>query len=189
MYLLLLILEERLSVFIIEYVSWGFFINDIFILPYVPPICILLRILNHKLMLNFVNIFCICWYDHVSYPSFIYQLGSVQSLSGVQLFMTPWTAAHQASLSITNSGSLLKLMSIELVMPSNIICHFDFLWILNHPCIPELNPTLSWCVILLIYYWVWFSNILFKFLHLNSSGILTYKFLHFSVHFLFMVSE
>ena len=42
-----------------------------------------------------------------------------------QLFATQWTAAHQASLSITNSRSLLKLMSIELVMPSNhlILCH------------------------------------------------------------------
>ena len=47
------------------------------------------------------------------------QLGSVQSLSRVWLFATPWTAAHQASLSITNSRSLLKLMSIESVMPSN----------------------------------------------------------------------
>ena len=44
---------------------------------------------------------------------------SVQSLSRVQLFATPWTAARQASLSITNSQSLLKLMSIESVMPSN----------------------------------------------------------------------
>ena len=44
---------------------------------------------------------------------------SVQSLSHVRLFVTPWTAARQASLSITNSWSLLKLMSIELVMPSN----------------------------------------------------------------------
>ena len=44
---------------------------------------------------------------------------SVQSLSCVRLFATPWTAAHQASLSIINSRSLLKLMSIELVMPSN----------------------------------------------------------------------
>ena len=43
---------------------------------------------------------------------------SVQSLSHVQLFATPWTAAHLASLSITNSQSLLKLMSIESVMPS-----------------------------------------------------------------------
>ena len=50
--------------------------------------------------------------------------GSVQSLSHVQRFVTPWTAARQASLSITNSQSLLKLMSIELVMPSNhlILC-------------------------------------------------------------------
>ena len=50
--------------------------------------------------------------------------GSVQSLSRVQLFVTPWTAAHQASLSIFNSRSVLKLMSIESVMPSNhlILC-------------------------------------------------------------------
>ena len=50
---------------------------------------------------------------------------SVKSLSRVQLFETPWTAAQQASLSITNSQSLLKLMSIELLMPSNhlILCH------------------------------------------------------------------
>ena len=51
-------------------------------------------------------------------------ISSVQLLSRVQLHATPWTAAHQASLSITNSRSLLKLMSIELVMPSNhlILC-------------------------------------------------------------------
>ena len=49
---------------------------------------------------------------------------SVHSLSRVQLFATPWTAARQASLSITNSQSLLKLISIESVMPSNhlILC-------------------------------------------------------------------
>ena len=46
-------------------------------------------------------------------------LSSVQSLSRVWLFATPWIAARQASLSITNSRSLLKLTSIELVMPSN----------------------------------------------------------------------
>ena len=59
-------------------------------------------------------------------PSLItHPILSVQLLSHVQLFVTPWTAAHQASLSITNSRSLLKLMSIELVMPSNhlILCH------------------------------------------------------------------
>ena len=50
---------------------------------------------------------------------------SVQSLSHVRLFTTPWTATCQASLSITNSQSLLKLMSIQSVMPSNhlILCH------------------------------------------------------------------
>ena len=49
---------------------------------------------------------------------------SVQSLSCVWLFATPWTAAHKASLSITNSRSVLKLMSIESVMPSNhLLCH------------------------------------------------------------------
>ena len=49
---------------------------------------------------------------------------SVHSLSCVRLFATPWTAAHQAFLSISNSQSLLKLMSIELVIPSNhlILC-------------------------------------------------------------------
>ena len=49
---------------------------------------------------------------------------SVQSISHVRLFATPWTVAHQASLSITNSWSLLKLMSIESVMPTNhlILC-------------------------------------------------------------------
>ena len=48
----------------------------------------------------------------------------VRLLSGVQLFSTPWTAAHQASLSITNSWSSVRFMSVELVMPSNhlIIC-------------------------------------------------------------------
>ena len=50
---------------------------------------------------------------------------SVQSLSHVRLFATPWTAARQASLSITNSRSSLRLMAIESVMPSNhlILCH------------------------------------------------------------------
>ena len=53
------------------------------------------------------------------------QLSSVQSLSHVQLFATPWTTARQASLSITNSWSLQKLMSLESVMSSNhlILCH------------------------------------------------------------------
>ena len=48
-----------------------------------------------------------------------FQFSSVQSLSCVRLFATPWTAARQASLSLTNSWSLFKLMSIESVMPSS----------------------------------------------------------------------
>ena len=57
------------------------------------------------------------------------QFSSVQSLNHVQLFATPWTIGHQASLSITNSWSLLKLMSMESVKPSNhlILCHPLFL--------------------------------------------------------------
>ena len=55
----------------------------------------------------------------------MFQFSSVQSLSHAQLFVIPWTVAHQASLSITNSQSLPKLMSIESRMPSNhlILCH------------------------------------------------------------------
>ena len=58
------------------------------------------------------------------YNVFHTKFNSVQSLSRVQFFATPWTAACQASLSITNSRSLLKLLSIELVIPSNhlILC-------------------------------------------------------------------
>ena len=58
------------------------------------------------------------------YSTCLAQISSVQSLSCVRLFGTPWTAARQASLSITNSQSLLKLMSIASVMPSNhlILC-------------------------------------------------------------------
>ena len=63
-------------------------------------------------------------------------LCSVQSLSRVQLFATPWTAARQASLSITSSRSLLKLMSIESVMRSNHL-------ILSHPLLllPSIFPS------------------------------------------------
>ena len=60
-----------------------------------------------------------------------------QSLSRVRLFATPWTAARQASLSLTNSRSLLKLMSIESVMPSNhlILCRPLFL-------LPSIFPSI-----------------------------------------------
>ena len=60
-----------------------------------------------------------------SLPANAGRTSSVQSLSCVLLFATPWTAAHEASLSSTNSWSLLKLVSIKSLMPSNhlILCH------------------------------------------------------------------
>ena len=65
----------------------------------------------------------------LDFLSFLYDpISSVQSLSLVQLFESPWTAARQASLSITNSWSLLRFMSIELEMPSNhLIVYRPFL--------------------------------------------------------------
>ena len=60
------------------------------------------------------------------------RFSSVQFLSPVQLFLTPWAVAHQASLSITNSWTLLKLVSIESVMPSNQL-------ILSFPSHPTFN--------------------------------------------------
>ena len=64
---------------------------------------------------SYVSFFLCLWDQSVQF----------QSLSCVQLFVTPWTTAGQASLSITNSQSLLQVISIKLVMPSNhlILCH------------------------------------------------------------------
>ena len=66
----------------------------------------------------------ISWYFWYNETAFSYQFSSVQSLSRVRLFATPWIAAPQASLSIINSRSSLRLMSIKLVMPSSylILC-------------------------------------------------------------------
>ena len=82
-------------------------------------------------MLN--KAFCWWWWYWKAFTGELYFLteliglyfSSVQFLSHFQLFETPWTAACQASLSMTNSWSLLKLMSIEPVMPSNclVLCH------------------------------------------------------------------
>ena len=63
------------------------------------------------------------------------QFSLVQSLSRVWLFATPWTAAHQASLSIANFRSLLKLMSVESVMPSNHL-------VLCRPLLPSIFPSM-----------------------------------------------
>ena len=60
-----------------------------------------------------------CSHNTQKVSTYHISFSSVQSLSRIRLFVTPWTAAHQASLSITNSPSLFKLMSIESAMPSN----------------------------------------------------------------------
>ena len=75
---------------------------------------------KHSLIWTYV-----CAPEFLPEPSLILSSQLVQSLSRVRLFVTPWSAACQASLSITNSRSLLKLVSIESVMPSNhlILCH------------------------------------------------------------------
>ena len=61
----------------------------------------------------------------IFYLHFFYFIVVIQLLTHVRVFVTPWTAAHQASLSITNPQSLLKFMSIKSVIPSNhlILCH------------------------------------------------------------------
>ena len=75
-------------------------------------------------------------------------ISSVQSLSCVQLFATPWTAACQASLSITNSRSLLKLVSIASVMPSNhlTLCHHLLLPPSIFPSIRVFSSELVLCI-------------------------------------------
>ena len=73
---------------------------------------------------------------------------SVQSLSHVQFFATPWIAARQASLSITNSRSLPKPMSIESVMPSShlILCHPHLLLRSSPPCIRVFSNESTLCM-------------------------------------------
>ena len=75
-------------------------------------------------------------------------IGSVQLLSHVQLFATPWTATRQASQSITNSQSLLKLMSIESVMPSShlILCHLLLLLPSLFPRIRVFSNESAFCI-------------------------------------------
>ena len=77
----------------------------------------------------------VCFFVVVINILYIFQIVVVQSLSHVRLFATPWTAACQASLSFTISRSLLELMSIELVMPSNHL-------ILYHPLLSSIFPSL-----------------------------------------------
>ena len=101
------------------------------------------RLSNASIICSFLFLSSIPWYKFIIFCLTIHLLkgiwvvscfrqlliSSVQSLSHFWLFATPWIAARQATLSITNSWNLFKLMSIELVMPSNhlILCHPLFL--------------------------------------------------------------
>ena len=87
----------------------------------VPKIRQFLPLINSVTLGKLMNFLCASVSSSIKWETF----SSVHQFSRVQLFATPWTAACQASLSITNSQSLLKLMSIESVMPSNhlIFCH------------------------------------------------------------------
>ena len=78
----------------------------------------------------------------------IYVISSVQSFSHVRLFVIPWTAAYQAPLSITNSWSLLKLISIESVIPSNYLnlCRFLLLLLSIFPSIRVFSNESALCV-------------------------------------------
>ena len=103
---------------------------------------------------------CFGWLEKPSYSASdprvlsTASLSSVQSLSRVQLFATPWTTACQASLSITNSRSLLKLMSVESVMPSNhlILCHpllvlpsiFPSIWVFRNKSVLHIRWPEFW---------------------------------------------
>ena len=103
-----------------------FLYDQTLIIPMTKTMC-----LNHRQCFITNNIivsltYCVLskYLNSVPLGSHSFQFTSVQSLSHVQLFATPWTKARQAFLSITNSRSLLKLMSIESVMPPNhlILC-------------------------------------------------------------------
>ena len=75
-------------------------------------------------------------------------LSSVQSISHIRLFATPWTVAHRAALSITNSQSLPKLMSTESAMPSNhlILCHHLLLPLSIFPSIRVFSNESALCI-------------------------------------------
>ena len=88
--------------------------------------------LHYEIFFTSKSVILLCYSVTYVAMSAFFCFSSVQSLNHVQLFATPWTAAHQASLFITNSRSLLKLMSIELLMTSNHLIH----------CHPLLLPPL-----------------------------------------------
>ena len=97
-----------------------------------------LRCFGFQTLCSLPHLFCFLhWFKQASLVEEYCGNSSVQSLSRVRLSVTPWTAARRASLSITNSWSLLKLMSIELVVPSN---HLILCWPLLLP--PSIFPSI-----------------------------------------------
>ena len=106
-------------------------------------ICSVVSMLSFSLLFYLLNLFwhlvllyfCSISYIHMKIYALLFS--SAQSISHVWLFATPWTLARQASLSFTNSWSLLKLMFIELVMPSKhlILCH-------PLPLLPSVFPSM-----------------------------------------------
>ena len=105
------------------------------------------------------------------------QFSSVQSLSRAWLFVTPWIAARQASLSITNSRSLLKFMPIESVMPSNhlILCHPLLLPPSNFPSITVFSNESA-----LRIRWPKYWSFSFSISPLNEySGLISFIFFYF----------
>ena len=101
------------------------------------------------------------------------QFSSVQPLSHVRLFATPWTAAQQASLSITNSQSLLKLMSIMSMMPSNhlIFCRLLLLLSLIFPSIRVFSNQSVLCIS-----WPQYWNFSFNIsLSTEHSGLISFR--------------
>ena len=97
------------------------------------PTSILLPNVNYIKILNYINLIFYLWKIHSIYVSVVV----AESLNCVWLFVTPWTVAHQASLSFTISWNMLKFMFVELVMLSNhlILCHSFFLLSLILPSI------------------------------------------------------
>jgi len=114
-------------------------------------ICIIFTSIDKLLFLYFSSYSFFVTY--IQYYNYSVQFSSVQSLSRVQLFATPWIAARQASLSITNSHSSLRLTSIESVMLSShlILCHPLFL-LLSIP--PIIRVFFQWsCMDVRVWLW------------------------------------
>ena len=111
-----------------------------------------------------------CFPVHIK---FVFQFSSVKSLSCVWLFATPWTAASQASLSITDSWSLLKFMSIESVMPSNHLnlCHLFLLLPSIFPSIRVFSNESVLCI-----RWPKYWSFSFSISHSNEySGLISFR--------------